>query len=638
MVTGCGTKFGRVLALGIGLLVAGVLSLGLDSVATAQPKTTKKKETDTKKKETKKVEKEKDVALPAREDATPDNPLVNIPQVKEINRMIEEQWKANNILKPSSQASSFEFARRVSLDIIGRIPKTDELHKFMADPGQSRRGLYIDRLLTPGKDNDEYAENWANIWTTWLMTRSGNKLYHEQMQVWLEEQFAKNAPWNKLVTELLTAEGENDENGAVNFILSHLGEPTPQPKVPEEGAFNYVPITSRTTRLFLGLQTQCTQCHDHPFNPQWKQKHFWGVNAFYRQVVREGNPMMRNNQRGMQPPKLILKDNTKVNATEMVFYETRKAVVLATRASFLDGKKYDPKAGSTRRQQLARYVVDHEMFAKAYVNRMWAHFFGRGMTVNGKDVDDFGEHNAETHPELLNYLAKEFIASGYDSKQLIRWICNSRAYNLTCVANGQVETTVEEEQVSMDGTKKKVQKKVIANNDKPDVEPWFSRMLLKTMTPEQLFNSLWVSTYDNPRSNVKKGKAERDKLREEWMNRLIVNFGDDEGNETTFNGTVIQALMLMNGNEINNAIIDKDGPVESAMRYSRGKITNVMDELYLATLSRRPTADESKKILAAFYPRNGKPAFDGFKEKSPAHPYEDLMWALLNSSEFILNH
>src|SRR5262249_12737805 len=142
------------------------------------------------------------------------------------------------------------------------------------------------------------------IWTTWLMTRSGNKLYHEQMQVWLEEQFAKNAPWNKFVSELLTAEGENDENGAVNFILSHLGEPTPQPKVPEEGAFNYVPITSRTTRLFLGLQTQCTQCHDHPFNPQWKQKHFWGVNAFYRQVVREGNPMMRNNQRGMQPPKL----------------------------------------------------------------------------------------------------------------------------------------------------------------------------------------------------------------------------------------------------------------------------------------------------------------------------------------------
>jgi hypothetical protein len=501
----------------------------------------------------------------------------------------------------------------VTLDIVGRIAKSDEINKFMSDPASARRGMLVDRLL----NSEEYAENWSNMWTTWLMTRSGNKLYHEQMQVWLEEQFSKNTSWDKIVSELLSADGQNDENGAVNFILSHLGEPTNQAKVAEEGPFNYVPITSRTTRLFLGLQTQCTQCHDHPFNPQWKQKHFWGVNAFFRQVVRDGNPAMRNNQRGMAPPKLGLHDNPKINANEMVFYETRKAVVLATRPSFLDGKKLDPKASTGRRKQLAKFVVDHEMFAKAYVNRMWAHFFGRGMTVNGKDIDDFGEHNAETHPEMLAYLAKEFIASGYDSKALIRWITNTKAYSLSSVANGVVKTDKGEE----------------VANDKPEHEPWFSRMLLKTMSPEQLFSSLWVSTYDNPRAGNRKSRDEKVKLRDDWMNRLIVNFGDDEGNETTFNGTVIQALMLMNGQEVNNAINDKDGPVESALKFGKrkGSPNAVMDELFLATLNRKPNKTEIAKIK-----EDMKPVL--IKEKNELAPWQDLFWALLNSSEFILNH
>jgi len=605
-------------------MVAGVLCFGLDT-ASAQPKTTTKKKVDTKKDKAKtdKTEKtEKEAPAAAEGPESTDLPS-QIPQVQKVNEEIEKKWKENGIQKPSRRTTDHEFARRVSLDTIGRILKSDELNKYMGDPPSTRRSMLVERLL----NSEEYAENWSNIWTTWLMTRSGDKLYHEQMQVWLEEHFSKNTPWNKIVGELLTAAGDNNENGAVNFILSHLGEPTPQPKIAEEGPFNYVPITSRTTRLFLGLQTQCTQCHDHPFNPQWKQKHFWGVNAFFRQVVRDGQPMMRQ-QRGMPAAKLGLKDNDRINANQMVFYETRKAVVLATRPAFLDGKKLDPKAKETRREQLAKYVTDHEMFAKAYVNRMWAHYFGRGMTVNGRDIDDFREHNAETHPELLAYLAKEFVDSKYDSKALIRWIANSRAYQLSSVADGVFEADEEQE---VDG--KKVTKKVVGANDKPAAEPWFSRMLLKSMSPEQLFSSLWVSTYDNPRATVKKSRDEKAKLRDDWMNRLIVNFGDDEGNETTFNGTVIQALMLMNGNEINGAITDKDGPVETALKYGmrKGSPNAVMDELFLATLNRRPTKTEITKIKDDM-----KPVL--VKEKNPSAPWQDLMWALLNSSEFILNH
>src|SRR5207249_4310299 len=148
---------------------------------------------------------------------------------------------------------------------------------------------------------DEFNNNMANVWTVQLLTRSGSKVYHDQMQLWLLEQFEKqNADWSKITTELLTATGATNENGAANFILSHLGEDIKEnPK--ENAYFTMVPITSRTTRLFLGLRTQCTQCHDHPFNDEWRQSHFWGINAFFRQThAPKGRPaVMENRKKGM---------------------------------------------------------------------------------------------------------------------------------------------------------------------------------------------------------------------------------------------------------------------------------------------------------------------------------------------------
>src|SRR5262249_19341828 len=201
--------------------------------------------------------------------------------VSKINERLAEKSKANK-LTPSARCSDYEFIRRVSRDIIGRIAKPEEITRFFKDPEATRRALLIERLLA----SEEYARNWANIWTVLLMTRSGantpgQAIYHEQMHKWLEEQFAKSdCSYKDIVTELLTASGKTNENGPVNFVLAHLGEPTPPGKEMEEGRFNMVPLTSRTTRLFLGLQTQCAQCHVHPLNKDWKQQHFWGVNAF----------------------------------------------------------------------------------------------------------------------------------------------------------------------------------------------------------------------------------------------------------------------------------------------------------------------------------------------------------------------
>src|SRR5262249_45019728 len=144
---------------------------------------------------------------------------------------------------------------------------------------------------------EDYASNFATLWTNLLMTRSGPKTNHLQMHVWLSEEFAKkDADWSRTVTSLLAAVGQDNGDGdapAVNFILAHMGERVPPDKAEKNGKWELVPVTSRITRLFLGLRTQCAQCHDHPFNDDWRQENFWGINAYLRQVdAPDGRPSM----------------------------------------------------------------------------------------------------------------------------------------------------------------------------------------------------------------------------------------------------------------------------------------------------------------------------------------------------------
>jgi hypothetical protein len=527
-------------------------------------------------------------------------------KAKAINELLAKSWKDNN-LKPSDVTSDYGFVRRVYLDILGRIAKPQEVTAYVRDnaPGTpaAKRARLVRKLLTDKDYADEYAKNWANVWTVWLLTRSGNPIYHDQMRVWLEDQFEKNVPYRSLVSQLLTAKGKTNENGAVNYVLAHLGEAVPRNKQEEEGQFEMVPITSRTTRLFLGLQTQCVQCHDHPFNPDWKQNNFWGVNVFFRQVRRDGQPnMMRANRDMTTAAVLTLRDDASRNKDGLVYYEKRNGEIRPALATFLDGRKAPLDGKYTRREQLAEFVTSHENFAKAFVNRLWGHFLGRGLNEQ-PTVDDFGEHNKVVHPELLELLGKAFTEeANYDVKELIGWICSSDAYALSSVANN--------------------------TNAKSETDVYFSRKLLKAMSPEQLFESLMVATQADAAA-TKEGKKT---LKEEWMQKLVTNFGDDEGNEITFNGTIVQALLMMNGKEINAAIARKDkGPVYDAMRKvlksGGGLNMDAVDHLYLAALNRRP--------LARDYDAVRKVATRGGADLTF---YVDLYWTLLNTNEFILNH
>jgi hypothetical protein len=517
--------------------------------------------------------------------------------VKFINEKLEAAWKANKIV-PSRPCDDYEFIRRASLDIIGRIATPAEIQRFLKDPKETRRSLLIDRLLA----SEEYPRHWANVWANWLLTRSGpfgRGEYHRQMEDWLKDQFAdpqKN--YATLVKDLITAKGENTRNGAVNFILAHLGDQVPPVNRSRDGHFEMVPITSRITRLFLGIQTQCAQCHPHPFNPSLEQNRFWGVNAFLRQVERKGTVAMRR-QDSMGP--LTLEDNPNVNRDAKVFYEKRNGVILLARAEFLpsgdkkDGPRLDLNSSLSRREQLAELLIQHDNFPRAYVNRLWGVFFGRGFT---NPVDDFNEQNQPTNPDLLDELARRFKHYNYDQKKLIRWICNSHAYNLSHVAN--------------------------RTNDKQEHEGLFARMLLKAMSPEQLFESLMVATG----ADAAASKEEKRRVRDRWLGNLIANFGDDEGNEVNFNGTVVQALLMMNGEDLNKAIDPKaKGTLAQAMQ--KRAPTAVITDLYLHALNRPPTAVElttlSKRLPL------------GLRDTEEAR-YQDVFWALLNSNEFILNH
>ncbi len=603
-----------------------------------------------------------------------------------INEQIAAKWKEADIKKPAAKATDAEFLRRVFIDLLGRIATPAEFADFEADAGANKRAKLVRRLMHTSDykpkvngnfvkvDNKtvltfdyagEFAEHWANVWTVWLLGRTVDERYRDQMRVWLETEMIADGFNHKLMVEkLLTATGKTNDNGAVNFIAQQLGDMNPADRRTELGTFDAVPVTSRTTRLFLGLQTQCTQCHDHPSNKEWVQADFWGVNAYFRQVTRSGAPTRPadNNRMAMALSQLELGDNARANADGRVFYERRDGQLKSIRPTFLKdvaqadkgerSEKFVPEGTKSRREALSKFVVTHDNFSKAYVNRMWGHLFGRGLNKDAT-VDDFGSHNETVHPELLDKLAADFASYGFNPKTLFEWVCLSDAYQLSHVAPAG------------------------AADQKYDA--YFARMPLKALSPEVLFESITVAT----KADSAKGDPQtRAKARERWLSKLVQQFGDDEGNEMTFNGTVVQALLMMNGRELNEEIGARGANavgkvIEKHTRSGAVNVDGVLDELFVMTLNRHITPEERGKLKtvqsrgaiipaekpkdAAAPAKGAKPAAPPAKVSKAGAPrpqpkapavagvvqptgagdvtfYQDVFWALLNTNEFMLNH
>jgi len=542
--------------------------------------------------------------------------------VARINQYIRQGW-ADNEVTPSETADDAEFARRASLDIVGRIPTYTELTEFIESDSRDKRERFVDQLL----DNEDYIRNSTSIWGNLLVGRSNNRGGgRAALDQWLRNAIYKNIPYDQFVKELITAEGSSDENGAVVFLSSHLNEMA-------------VPATAITARLFLGRQLQCTQCHNHPFN-DWQQAQFWGMNAFFRGTRRQGNP-----NRGA----VTLTDSP---AALVVDFEKRNGTMQTARRQFFDGdgtqlaaldvtvdilelrERGQKRALARPREELANYIIDptKPYLAETQVNRVWGQLFGYGFT---KPVDDMGPHNQPSHPKLLSYLAGQFREAGYDSKRLIRWIAASEAYNLTSRFN--------------DGN--------LDDNPAAGEMALFSHMYLKQFRAEQLYDSLLIATAAD-QANRTSEQAENQ--RATWLRQFVQTFGTDENDESTsFNGTIPQALLLMNGQLMNNALGGGDGsflrrvvlsatgrPDEddktapttvkqarlAATRAARSRNKNTpakIETLFLVALSRKPTATE----LDAF---NDVYARGNYRD--PVVGLQDIFWSLLNSNEFVINH
>jgi Protein of unknown function (DUF1553)/Protein of unknown function (DUF1549) len=499
-----------------------------------------------------------------------------------IDRLIEESWKTAGV-KPSKQAADDEFLRRAYLDLLGRIPNVQEARAFLLTREKDKREKLVTYLL----DHPDFPKNFATQWSVLLIGRGnqGRTVDRASLTNWLRKQFSSDRPWNEIVHELVSSTGSNKENGAVNYVLAHL-------------EFEAVPLTSRTTRLFLGQQIQCTQCHDHPSN-DWKQADFWGINAFFQGMKAE--EVRKADATGLE--RIDHTDLRDEPTDNYVRFDRRNGLVGVAFPRFLDGRKISQGTDVVRRAELGKLIADpnNAMLGKAFVNRLWTHFFGRGF-VN--PVDDFGPHNPPSHPELLDKLADEFKKSGYDVKQLCRWIMDSRAYQLSSVS-----------------AKTK-------GGDKDD--GLFSQMQLKPMSPEQLFDSLLTATMAH-----RAGAAGEDgnKRRDAWMRQFLFAFANDEAEESTsFQGTIPQALMMMNGELMQTALSCKPGSflaevADQAQRQSRSPEIHMVDSIYLAALSRHPSAKEMARA----------------REYLESYPdslqvLQDLFWALLNSNEFVLNH
>jgi hypothetical protein len=501
------------------------------------------------------------------------------PRLGYIDEMLAKAWQEAK-LRPSAEATDAEYMRRAYLDIVGRIPNVEEARAFLASKEPSKRAKLIEILLA----NPDYPKNFGAIYTNLLIGRRtrDRQVDRAALNDWMRQQFAKNRPWQETAFDLITAKGSNKENGAVNYVLAHFAD-------------QRVNLTSSTTRVFLGEQIQCTQCHDHKYN-DWKQQDFWGINAFFR-GLRE-RPLERVDATGA-----IVRDGVEVYddpTDEWAQFERPNAVVGVVPPTYLDGRRIDPGLDTDRRLELARFITEskNRQFARAFVNRMWGYFLGQGI-VN--PVDDFGDHNAASLPELLDQMAVDFIASGYDVKTLIRWITASRPYHLSST--------------------------MTRTNDKD--EHLFSRYLLKPMSPEQLFDSLITAT-----SAHKAAGAAPEKTRAEWLKQFVVAFANDEAGETSsFQGTIPQALMMMNGELMSKAVGGQSGSFlahvvdQAQVQRKAPPLRFAVDQVYLAALSRYPDAQELK-VAQAFLASN----------PDTLEVVQDLFWALLNSNEFVLNH
>ncbi|MFM5983751.1 MAG: DUF1549 and DUF1553 domain-containing protein, partial [Sphaerospermopsis kisseleviana] len=502
---------------------------------------------------------------------------------KLIDREISAKLAAMK-MSASPKADDAEFLRRVYLDITGKPPVANKTLEFLADVDPRKREKLIDSLLNSPEFGNHFAERWVNVFRQMAVIQK--EWEPAPFQAWMAERFNDGRGWDKIVREMLAVSGLFADHPQTAFYYYNADM---------QGKFEPKIMTGNVSQVFLGVQLQCAECHDHPFS-DYKQSDFWGMAAFFSITSTPNNPP---NTRGVKDnlPKTPPKPGTPV-VISIPQGEARNAGT-KVRAKFLGGEEPTLDPTVSFRPAFANWLTSREnrQFAKASVNRLWAQFLGRGFV---HPLNDFGDHNTPSHPQLLDALAEELAASNFDIKHLIRSICQSEAYQRSS--------------------------KTTSGNETAEADPLFARMTTKVLPPEELYDALCIAlelSEIGPVADPKKKPNPKAPLPPSPRSVFVSAFRNpgevDEPTEIKLG--VPHVLKLMNEGDYNSG----GKTVERIMAAAKTP-EEVIDGLFIAVLARHPTPAEQKK----------------FTEFTAAQPtpragYDRVVWILLNSTAFTLN-
>ncbi len=467
------------------------------------------------------------------------------------------------------------FLRRVSLDLTGKLPDPDALHKFVSDKSPDKRAKVIDQLLA----SDAYAVNWARYWrdaVTYHTPASANYLRWKLFDDWWVAQIKRNRPWNDLVAALITASGVNDEIAPVNYLTALYGNP--------------VEIAATTSRVFLGVQIQCAECHDAKFEP-WKREQFHELAAFFGRA----RIIQHKDVEGRGTPYAI---ESKADGQYTMMDKKDPNRLIAMQPRFLTGEAVSIEADDVeRRAALARAITSpkNPWFAKCYVNRMWTAMLGWGFYPS---VTDLGSDVEPVHKPVLKLLEKEFVAGGYDMKWLFRTIALTQAYQRPQQA--------------------------------PATEQSIPAVCPIRLRPEQVFESLQkaLGFDENDKSIPAPAPGSGPAVQRHTGLRHMVYQAFKENPSTPareVQGTIPQALLMMNSALVNKSV-SAQGKTVLADLLAKGKSDDeIIAALYERVLARKPS-DQEKATCRRYIS----------KVSDRKEGLEDVLWALVNSTEFLL--
>lgn len=517
----------------------------------------------------------------------------------DLDRMIETFLESSKV-PVAALTTDVEFVRRVYLDVTGKLPPPDQTRAFVTSTESGKRAKLIEYLL----NSPEYAGNWGRYWRDVIRYRATNEnlaqVGYKELEDWLAKQIQGNRPWDEVARELITATGKTSENAAVVFDLSH--------------ELQAVELAGEVSRIFLGVQIQCAQCHDHPTD-SWKRQQFHEFAAFFAGATRKRTNPKEN------PPIFEVVKNGKPRYTMPDLKDPRTQTPVAPKFFLASHMEPLPKGltSAERHAVAADYVTaqDNPWFGKAYVNRIWYALMGDAFY---SPVDDMGPHRNAQAGEVLEALASQWQKGGYDVRWLFKTILNSKTYQ------------------------REVRSTLSASSKTP-----FAANCPSRLRADQILDSLVQALNlpidgrgggGGPGAAAKRKAAgadpkvaDKEKAKAKTAgagkngprNQFNTLFGVDPSTPTDdVLGTIPQALFMMNGQQVNRAIEARPGTVLGQILNTTADNRQALFALYLRVLAREPTLKEIQTC--------GRHV-EGVGNRQEA--FEDILWSLINTTEFI---